>query len=222
MAGNAPGFGDLRSLLAQPPGKIGWVRLCLLLDEAYRAHPEEVAQLWVPHAQRALASWPAPVRVCPTQWFVPLELGHTVPMLTLVRALDWSNAALSYKTISTLTQCPELAHLESLDLSFNHIEDDALVMILGDASWHRSLRQLKVASCGITEASLTLALTRFRCDALRVLDLSGNWMIADALGLLLASECLARLDSLILKHFSGHWGDWLRMKATQDPRLSCD
>lgn len=222
MAGQAPDFGELRSLLAQPPSKIGWVRLCMLLDEAYRARPEEVAKLWVPYAERALASWPASLRVSPTQWFVPLELGHTVPMLTLVRVLDWSDSEISYNTISMLIQCPELAHLESLDLSHNLLEDDALAMILGGACWHRSLRQLNVSSCGIAEASLTLALTRFRCVALRELDLSDNWMIADSLGLLLAHESLARLDSLILKHFSGHRGDWLRMKATQDARIICD
>lgn len=168
-------FGELRSLLAAAPGKVNWVRLCLLFDDAYALDPERVAQSWIPYAAPTISTWPAALRVCPSRWFVSLELGTIKPMLAMTTTLAWTDAQLSESTITRMAAASALSNLRTLDLSSNPLSGQALAALVGrHAAWASSLDSLILRACDLGAAMSQEPFLQACLPSLSFLDLSYN------------------------------------------------
>lgn len=205
-------FGELRSVLHQPPSPAVWDQLCDLLDGWHRA---DLVQTALPYAQDHLRSWPDALRVCPLAWIDSLRQRKPHPALPLVRVVNDPhafNATLSglaeqplpltalrargyidHQGVQALARWPSLAGLEMLDLSRCRISSGAVALAdgLGPA-----LRQLYLSHCALGDDALQAIVRSPGATKLEVLRLDGN--LATDAGVLALAElpCMETLRVL--------------------------
>lgn len=121
-------FGDVRSLLYQPPTEERWELLCELLEELADSGVVEAESL-CHYADARLERWPAALRVMPTQWLNRLLVGQRAEFVSLVRALSLRRRRLSDEQLIGLAHSGALATVEVLELS-DAIRDSALDVLM--------------------------------------------------------------------------------------------
>lgn len=219
-------FGELRSLLQQPPSQSTFHKLTQQLD----AWPEEaLAETVVPYALDLLGpAWrEAPWFKPPTRWKRSLQHQKPSASLRLFPRLDLRHMNVS---IPWLASQEGLSHLEELDLSHTHCSEPALEA-LGQATFAPRLRSLQLhsispsslrplwrpgawpslRSLGLRHNELTFAsLAMYSADldlpALEVLKLSSNHLRAEDLPQLFGTSPPPRLRSIDLEynHLDAH------------------
>lgn len=123
-------FGELRSLLQQPPSEATWLELCELIERAWLDHPDECVDAMLPYATQALERWPDALRKMPGNWqhyittesdFAPAILPRTVRIKPLAQEpwrvlLEWLDTAqLTSLDVSNAKLGPlQIARLELL------------------------------------------------------------------------------------------------------------
>jgi hypothetical protein len=117
-------FGDLRSLLHQPPSPEAWSALCAAFDELDPRDHEPAAS----YAAQLLQTWPDPLRALPAHHIQGFVTDRLHPLYPLCRALTIAQPPRA--TLHALTTCANLAPLTHLALA--HLptvpEDDAALL----------------------------------------------------------------------------------------------
>jgi hypothetical protein len=112
-AGARDVFGDVRSILQQPPSAHGWALLC---DRVDRIDPERARQEAIPYAAQSMSAWPAALRPLPKVWLDQLAAGQAPPAgAQLARALVVDGKLLSAQRaalLATWAQQTGIAHLK--------------------------------------------------------------------------------------------------------------
>lgn len=164
-------FGELRSMLHQPPSERAFATLMRRFERMWNKHPARTRDELFPYAQGVLETWPDATRTIPGRWrhafwtkrgTVPVEL------LSLGRRLTFTHEKVS------------AAQLE--------------VLISHDAG--SALTHLELTTCELDDTHV-LALIHAP-SALRVLDLGGNDIGVEGARALAESALATRLTSLLL------------------------
>lgn len=176
-------FGEIRSLLHQPPSSHSWVSLC----EALRAMPaDERLDQALSYAESILSRWPDHLRLMPERWMdtigpVP-SLEELHPAAPLARALVFdvlddarideillselvsplhiisfeSSSGFGQRArarLTTLVHSPYLDALAHLSLWGRHLRASG-IMALADARWLEQLRSLNLGANYIGDEGL--------------------------------------------------------------------
>lgn len=212
-------FGELRSLLAQPPDPERWSALCALLERWPDGALEEQA---LPYAQSHLERWPELLRAAPWSWVQRAILGAAPPCFAIIRALDLRGHHLRDDQMARLAVSPllepvrqlylsgvkcgpawlqmlvrgRLRRLDALYLDRCGIGDRGLEVLTG---WEglASVRELGVEQCWITREGAA-ALAAHAPEQLHTLDLGGNPIDVPALEILVRSPLRRQLQELSL------------------------
>ncbi|MEM1350027.1 MAG: hypothetical protein AAGI01_15810 [Myxococcota bacterium] len=164
-------FGDLRSLLMQPPTPVGWRSMCGLLERwAERAGFEERV---MPYVMDHLAPWDDTLRVAPLKWGEQLMKGRPTPQMLLAATLD---------------------------LTGRHPIEDVGAEVLASSPWVANLRRLVLGrqSLGVRAAR---ALARSEhLGNLTSLDLHANHLHGAGVRVLCNGKGLAAVKALNLHH----------------------
>jgi hypothetical protein len=220
-------FGELRSLLQQPPSAPRWDALCAHLDLWSPAALEEIA---LPYALDLLEPWPRALRVTPRRWLEQAR-SDAAPQLALCRTLasppeqlGWVDdalmtalagcAALSGITALTLQEqaigmigaaalaaSPHLTRLTSLALTSNPLGAEGAASIAASRSLS-SLRSLDLSWCGIGDGGALALAASDTLSHLEHLDLCGDELLNEG-GLALARSPLLR--TVVTLDLSFNW-----------------
>lgn len=163
-------FGEVRSLLNQPPSRASFDLICQHIDAAAADDTARVSTEWLPHIGGALDSWPASARICPANKLREFE-DDKVLWGVLVRGLDYANSNLTKKRATSLLSSSHLPQLEWFDLRASTIKWEQLGQLAGSTA-------LKLGHFGFRRSG--------KIDE-------------DILRALLSSEPLSELDSLSLR-----------------------
>jgi hypothetical protein len=194
------GFGELRSLLQQPPSAALWGRLCELLDA-----PEwdEAAERWLPYAADHLdREWPDALREWPERWWLRVRQPAAV---MLVRA--FSPGSLNERQVARLVETIPACgvSLREVRLHLDGRSERGPVERLG-ALLGPTARRVELRASHASGALLSGLLAEEA--AVEVLRIEGTLDQSGALlALLLEGEALPSLRSLTLDYNSAeaHW-----------------
>lgn len=172
MTSRGQRFGELRSLLQQAPSEASWARLCEhLMRWTFDAHFEAET---LPYLTEALESWPQDLKVAPGGWVRPLlgTIKKEAPLLSLVTSLDLTTGVqLHPRALARLFHAQELAHITTLDLSYNDLGPAGARLLAASPHIH-NLRTLLLIQTNLQdEGAIALA----QCERLQnlvTLDLS--------------------------------------------------
>lgn len=193
---SSPHFGELRSILQEPPSPQSWAKLCLVIE---RFGPGELERVALPYACAHLTRWPITMRALPHRWLVLLLSGRSVPWMPLVRHLDMSSSALLHDVAcAALMRQPALEYLDSLCIkSVERVSFRGVQLLLSSPHLH-NLGALKLSGLGLYDQTLEAILSQLRAVALRRLDLSQNSLTLRGLEGLLHTPGLQKLSALNL------------------------
>lgn len=200
-------FGEIRSVLAQPPDPMRWRHLCQLLDHATDRHA--IITQALPYIMAHLHAWPEHMRVAsPGAHKSILENTLLPPSLALCAHIDLShNAILSTSRLTTnrLRQLADsslfLASATHLDVSGQPIGNQALLAIT-DSPHFSHLHTLHLDNTCVDLPGLELALPTLHLEssALERLTLSHLKLTDDTFELLFERGYLHQLEHLDLSH----------------------
>jgi len=140
------------------------------------------------------------------------------PLLERLKELVFCGSDLSPDGLRHLLRSPHLSGCESLDLSFNGL-DDAAVQLIANAGTLPNLRTLLLNDSGrITGAGVTRLSQSATLPELRHLDLSANAVDGRGLKALLESKSLPKLEILRLR--ANAVGDAGAVALSESPRLA--
>lgn len=193
---NGLDFGELRSILHQPPSRQNWSHLCALLD---RFRGSEDTHAAINYASQLLLNWPDCYRRAPMHWLLS-RCTHP-PLLNveawgIVRALDLSSELLSLMTIAAL---PELCH-GITDLSLEGQSTKAIRIIAALATLSIPLATLRVHHWGTAPSRLTRQLASASFPHLHTLHIAHARLDLDAITLLCRAPWAAQVTRLDLPH----------------------
>jgi Leucine-rich repeat (LRR) protein len=107
-------FGDLRSILQQPPSPHAWAHIC---DLTSRLDPERAEQEALPYALSSLAAWPTAQRMLFGAWQEQVLQGEQVPPAALLaRAMSVETKGLNAERAARVGEFAARAKLEHLHL----------------------------------------------------------------------------------------------------------
>lgn len=237
----------LRVCLEVEPSPEAWIALCAQIDR----HPTnaQLYQEVLPWLGEQLESWPDALRVAPMRWWEPAILGEETVLLWLCRKLTLRRAyPANPRTVPWILASPYIHNLTILDLPESHVNDDVARELarcprLSNLR-HLSLERNEVGAAGLGALAVSPHLSErlevlhlghnalhddamevLRAPeafpALRVLDLSDNWIGDSGLTLLARSPIVAHLVELDLTGnvSSAHGARWIRAAATRWPEL---
>jgi hypothetical protein len=187
-------FGDLRSILHQPPSHDGWAALCAALEALSEADHEQATA----YATQQLAPWPDALRQLPTHRLIPFLQDHPHPIHALTRALTLDRPP--HPTLLALGSCAQLRPVRILHISALPSSRDGGDDPLFDATFaHAHLHTLRLerGDCGLAVAR---ALSRAALDQLHTLALDDMAVSRDAARALSA----ARLPALTHLSLAGN------------------
>ena len=210
-------FGELRSLLQQPPSPELWLALTSLIEAA----PEPQArQLLVPYALDSLRRWPHELRTWQARWTRRVLRAIPLPVARLPSRCDLSNRQIDRTILPRLTAYEDVGPLRELRLSGNrHLgealdEAVALPLLAGG-----QLRRLELEDCGLIRREVAeRALHHEHLHALTALDLGSYQSGNDHLSVL--AQCPAHLSLRWLGcgvHVHDH--EWLALLDQPMPSL---
>lgn len=187
---NAPHSAMLRAAIHEGPSEKSWAIVCASLD-----HIDDAEKL-IAFADKYVNTWPEPLRVAPTKWWLDLIAGRPQPRWRLARALHLKNkelpAGLDVATaLSAHAATRQIAHLSLAGLELG---DEAMAAIVSSTR----VAQLESldASANLLGPAAILAFARSHLGELESLDLSSNNFDARSMEVLLAANRLAKLRSL--------------------------
>lgn len=110
-------FGELRSLLQQPPSAELYEQLCARFE---RIKPEDALERCLPYARARLDhTWPSQLRTWNKSWTRRFVRGQILPVTGLATSCDLSNRRLGAEHISALQNHDYLRELEHLSFYRN-------------------------------------------------------------------------------------------------------
>lgn len=169
------GFGEIRSLLSQKPGRKHWTALCALLDALPEHARDEVVLTYCKgHFTDPSSPWGRwSHRKAPSAWCEPLRSGESFPtVLSLVTHMDM------WVYESNINACAAL---------------------LASTPHMGLLRSLALGSSGFTTAHAVQFAGSSNLGALRALRLTGGFMGPEGAEALARSEHLKGLEKLELE-----------------------
>jgi hypothetical protein len=184
-------FGELRSLLQQPPSAQVWEALCKLV---FPARWEKTADQWLPYAQDHLdRHWPDELRLVPLKW---AARKRPPSALQLARHLRYTG---SPSDITALVDMLALARPPLTALHTGNVGADVAAQLL-EACANPQLRELELGACKMSDVSSAALAALDALATVEALKLSNAPISDNALGGLLTSPKLAGLRRL-----SMHW-----------------
>jgi hypothetical protein len=183
-------FGELRSLLQQPPSPALWEQLCALV---FPTKWEKDADIWLPYTQDMLdRGWPDALRVWPEAWMsnrrssaaalaraLRVELPSKRKQAQLLWAIQTHQPTLRCLSFHDTREegPPRIAQLlenmpalTELELSEAELRDPALLSLMTASG---QLRRLALDRCKLTQAGLDTLLRAAELEELE-LNLEGN------------------------------------------------
>ncbi len=199
-------FGELRSLLAAPPGERAWDLICELFDRLeHSPERERVEDEALPYAMAALERWPAALRVAPQPWLQAAMDGRAAPLgLALARTVHLVGDLARVEQMRALAACQQLKQLEALDLSEINVSSKALKLLLDGLPALRSL-ELGAQEADTLRGALLATRPALRLNALGTHNT--NLLAADVAPAL-RDAALADVRALRLRGHDRHLGAW--------------
>lgn len=189
-------FGQLRSLLQQPPSAALWGQICEALDRWPRREARDQA---IPYIEGHVSRWPSHLLVAPTTWTKKLMFGQLVPGMTLVRTLQLKGKSLGPQSIKPIGRLIEKIPVQVLDLSDADLQDRTLKLLI-EQPFMRNIHTLNLANNAITGKGLSALASASNCHGIEVLDLSRNRLRQHHLKSLAKEGGLPGLHTLKLSH----------------------
>lgn len=127
-------FGDLRSLISQPPSPLGFARVCKALSQLWPRYAERVCAELLPYLEPQLERWPSSLRAHPLFW---LELwlnpsdGQPFEPARILRVLRLEQQRLGAAVVQQLAQHQAWHRLEVLALDGNLLGADEILTLAG-------------------------------------------------------------------------------------------
>ncbi len=145
-----PEFGEIRSLLHQPPSEEAWGKLCRLID---RWDEGDLHTQIIPYVLSNLRRWPAHLRLAQPAW-LDLELaGAKPPQWQLVRAIACDGRVLDYTLCQALNQRLITHDIVALQARNTHIESREMQQFVNEEA-QQHLRLLDWSQSSMDEVSL--------------------------------------------------------------------
>ena len=189
-------FGELRSLLNQPPSELGWRRVCWFLERAWTTHRPEATRSWLPYAESHLESWPDALRRCPTRWARHLIVEPDFEPGRLVRQLRVMGLRGDQARLGRLLESPCWPGLTALEAPRQRLDDGALGRLLERAP--PGLVRLDLSENELTCDGVEALLSSPVGPQLRALDLS-NTRVGISLSLASLRHHAPPLEALALR-----------------------
>lgn len=187
-------FGDIRSLLQEPPSAQGWQKLCALFERA----PESVArEQLLPYVRAHLdRHWPHELRSWNKSWTRRFIRGNTILVAGLASECDLRNRQLDKQTIELLAHHDYVYGLRSLNLSENHHLGEALEP-LTQLPLLRDVHALNIGDCHTARhRDVSVFLDSPSLSKLKVIELGYYGGLNDHLRLLGTSQVRQTLEEL--------------------------
>lgn len=186
-------FGELRSLLQQPPSAELYEQLCARFE---RIKPEDALERCLPYARAHLdRAWPAQLRTWNKSWTRRFVRGQILPVTGLATSCDLSNRHLGAEHISALQNHDYIRDLEHLNLDNNTALGPCLE-VLARLPMLAGVKHLSISSVGQIEPSTLLRLLNhpslYALEALHCVN--GSAPMLQELGASDASSKIRRLS----------------------------
>lgn len=110
-----PDFGELRSLVQQPPATPVFEEICEVMQRAFEQVPDAWEQMWLPYATQSLARWPGKM-LEPDRAQRDAMLEGPTGYSSLVRFLNVGGNALQGERFEQLKRAEHLRHVTHVDL----------------------------------------------------------------------------------------------------------
>lgn len=193
-------FGELRSLLQQPPSSVGWAQLCQSLDRWPKSTLRQVA---LPYAQGNVSRMPVALRDAPTRWVDQLMRGRLHDGMALVRKLDLSGRRLGPAAVKPI--CALLNAMTIEVISLRSMELDAAVMsvLMAQPFWAH-VREADFGGNAFGRAGVKAILSSSQLTRVERLGLEDVWLDDEGFKLLASAQNLPSLRHLELgrNHFT--------------------
>ena len=192
-------FGELRSILHEPPSASAWNRLCAIL-EVHAQHPERMSQRVLPYALQGLKRWPDALRVCPRRWLE--DRAYTWVLVSLTRCVHLARAGMDDQGLRRVLSKPPISSVRVLDLRHNWVR----ALGAHHVSVSNTLTNVTHLFLGynqIADEGAQSILESGRLGALTHLDLMRNGLSANALAY--APEQSALLERLQALNMGHNW-----------------
>ncbi len=183
-------FGELRSLLQQPPSHAIWAQLCVQLD---KVKPDEYFEDAIaPYLLDALKTWPddPTLRVAPPTWCAPALKQKPTPMTRFATGVNLSSSRCGPAGLKKLLAGDLLVGKTYLNLSHNGLKSDG-AMDFAVSPKIDALRVLILVDCKIGERGAVALARCHRLANLETLDLSKNDFVDEGCGALESSKHLS-------------------------------
>jgi hypothetical protein len=190
-------FGDIRSLLAQPPGEDTFSVLCWMLGGEDTLVEEHVLVYVEEHLRR----WPAGIeRQIPMHWLDALEYASWAhPGLRFCNAFKFEDHSHHLvEDVQRAFQNPALANIKHVDLG-SHWEARELLQAIGEDTCHIRPESLTVRYINLPVDELEAISQHPNFANLRVLDLRYTGLRDEQLMMLANSPTLRSLEELKLQ-----------------------
>lgn len=187
-------FGDIRSLLQEPPSAQGWDKLCALFERA----PESVArEQLLPYVRAHLERhWPHELRSWNKSWTRRLIRGNTILVAGLASECDLRNRQLDKQSMELLARHDYIYGLRSLNLSENHHLGEALES-LAQLPLLRDVHALNIGDCNTARhRDVSVFLDSPSLSKLKAIELGYYGGLNDHLRLLGTSQVRQTLEEL--------------------------
>ncbi len=188
-------FGDVRSLLNQPPSAGAWEALCALLDAF---SPDALDAQVLPYVEGMTRRWPEALCVAPQRWVLDVLAGTHRPFWSIVRALDLSCLYLTPEQILTLLADAQLERVNLLAMSSNRIGPEGARILAARAD----LGQLHTLDLGFNGLKVEGARALKQAQSfggLRALVLDSNGLGGAGLRALASASWWRQLERLDLR-----------------------
>lgn len=219
-AKNTTTFGQVRSLLQQPPSDEAWSNLVRALRHWPRENIQQLDNELIRYCQSYVATWPdALQRGFPPGTFSPprkaggkklspagrleLAIDQDHPVFTLINALDLTSIGANVESLLVLIRRGIAEQIRHLVLSQCQVNEDMLAA-LSQAPEFSNLVTLDLSKNDLTNDHLEVLLSGSAFSKLEVLNLSENKLTTGTLSMIDRVESLSSLRQLYVRSNSLH------------------
>lgn len=190
------GFGEIRSLLQQPPSEAVYEQLCALLE---RANPQEALEVLLPYARAHMdRAWPNALRPWLKAWTRRFIKGMALPMAGLAKRCDLHNRNLTQHNIAPLFVHDYADQFDELNLGGNNLLGESLALVAKLPSL-RGVRHLDLSEVGLcTPAQIEQLFCDDALEKLRALTLGYDGELHRQLPLIAQTPVGGQLEQLQL------------------------